>query len=97
MPLRMKKIYDPKFIKENSILIGDSWSEFNENILHKNRFFNKDLNVDLLADLMGFSIIELTPGQIFYRARIVDDFKDVRKEADILIPPKIKLIELKED
>lgn len=91
MPLRMKKIYDPKFIKENSILIGDSWSEFNENILHKNRFFNKDLNVDLLADLMGFSIIELTPGQIFYRARIVDDFKDVRKEADILIPPKNKI------
>ena len=90
MPLRMKKIYDPKFIKDNSILIGDSWLKFKENILHKNRFFNKDLNVKLLADLMGFSITELKPEQLFYRARIVDDFDEVENEDDILIPPEKK-------
>lgn len=91
MPLRMKEIYDPKFIKENSILIGDSWAKFKENILHKNRFFNKDLNMDLLADLMGFSITELKPGQTFYRARIVDDFSEIKTEKDVLIPPKNKI------
>lgn len=91
MPLRMKEIYDLEFIEKNSILIGDSWSKFKENILHKNRFFNKDLNVDLLADLMGFSITELKPGQTFYRARIADDFSEIKTEKDVLIPPENKV------
>lgn len=91
LPLRMKKIYEPRFIKENSILVGDSWENFKENILHKNRFFNKDLNVDLLADLMGFSVARLKPGQVFYRARIVDDFEEIKEEKDILIPPQKKI------
>lgn len=56
--------------------------------MHKNRFFNNDLNVNLLTDLMGFSVIQLEPGNTFYSARIVDDFKDVKEEKDILIPPK---------
>lgn len=91
MPLRMKRIYDPEFVKENSILIGDSWLKFKENILHKNRFFNEDLNVELLADLMGFSITELKPGQTFYRARIIDEFDEVKRATDILIPPEKKI------
>lgn len=89
-PLRMKRIYNTEFIETNSVLIGDSWESFKENILHKNRFFNKDLNVNLLKNLMGLSVSKLDAGQILYRARIVEDFNEIKAQEDLLIPPENK-------
>lgn len=40
---------------------------------------------------MGFSITELESGQTFYRARIIDDFSEIKTEKDVLIPPKSKV------
>lgn len=89
-PVQMTQLKDKTFIVGNSILNGQSWSEFKESLLHKNRFFNK-INEKLFSDILSWAKIRLLPEEKYFRGRIVDDFSEVTEVKDMLIPPFKKL------
>lgn len=87
-PLVIPDLYNNQFKEDYSIIKNKDWNSFKENILHGNRFFNSDLDKELLTNIMKYSVEELQKNSLLFRARIVDSFDDIREEKDMLIPPK---------
>ena len=50
--LVMTQLQDRKFQKENSIFKENGWKEFKEVLLHKNRFFNTEVETELLKSCL---------------------------------------------
>ncbi len=49
------------------------WYSFKEAVFYENRFFVKHELLDILAEYMLQHVYEVQDGQIYYRARIIDD------------------------
>ena len=49
------------------------WYEFKDAIFYENRFFVKHQLLDILSQYMKENTLNVKPGQIYYRARIIDD------------------------
>lgn len=49
------------------------WYAFKDAVFYKERFFVKHQLLDILSKYMSENVIEIPFGQIFFRARIIDD------------------------
>lgn len=49
------------------------WYDFKANVFFENRYFVKHELLDMLAEYISGKILEVQPGRIYYRARIIDD------------------------
>lgn len=49
------------------------WYEFKDAIFYENRFFVRHQLLDILSRYMEKNTLNIKPGQIYYRARIIDD------------------------
>lgn len=49
------------------------WYAFKNTIIYENRFFVKHQLLDILEEYMANNIINIESGEIYYRARIIDD------------------------
>lgn len=73
--MRVDKEIREKFFDENdeSFEARKLWYSFKEVIFNENRFFVKHQLLEILKDYMSNNILKVDPGQIYYRARIIDD------------------------
>lgn len=58
-----------KYLTENSVLKGKTWSEFVDYIKHENRFHSNHVNYEVLKDYLSSISLKLE-ADTFYRARI---------------------------
>ena len=49
------------------------WYKFKDAIFYENRFFVRHQLLDILSQYMKENTLNIKPGQIYYRARIIDD------------------------
>ena len=49
------------------------WYSFKETVFYKNRFFLRHKLLDILSEYIDNNILKIESGQIYYRARIIDD------------------------
>lgn len=66
-------LYRDMFECDNHYEARKLWNDFVDNVLYKNRFFVKHPLLDILTEYIKENIIEIESGQIFWRARIIDD------------------------
>lgn len=66
-----------------------SWSEFEEEVLHKNRFFCNHEILDKIKKISEQQYEILSPDTVLYRARIISD-KEIHEDANRILGDKIK-------
>lgn len=73
--MRVDKDIQEKFFNENdeSFEARKLWYSFKEAIFYENRFFVKHQLLDILGNYISNHILNIESGQIYYRARIIDD------------------------
>lgn len=49
------------------------WYSFKESVFYKNRFFLRHKLLDILSGYIDANVLNIESGQIYYRARIIDD------------------------
>ena len=72
------------YLQENSVLKGNSWSDFVRYIKHENRFHSNHINYEVLKDYLS-KLTTTVEEEAFYRARISND-KELEIE-DMDAPP----------
>lgn len=83
------ELNDPNFIKEKSILGTHSWDQFCNDIKYKSRFFTDYLRKEHLLSFLQSLKTLIPKGEIFYRARIINDEDSALiTEKEMLIPPR---------
>ena len=58
---------------ETSFEARKLWYAFKDSIFYENRFFVRHQLLDILSQYMEKNTLNIKPGQIYYRARIIDD------------------------
>lgn len=73
--MRVDREIQEKFLNENdeSFEARKLWYSFKEAIFYENRFFVKHQLLDILRNYISNNILNIESGQIYYRARIIDD------------------------
>lgn len=73
--MRVDREIKEKYINESDARFEARklWYAFKETIFNKNRFFVKHYLLDILAEYMSNNILNVKVGQVYYRARIIDD------------------------
>lgn len=69
-PVGISELYDREYILSHSLLKGNSWNEFTENLKTVNRFHTNYINLDILEKFCSYIRKSYEKGTIFYRGRI---------------------------
>ncbi|MFP8782588.1 RES family NAD+ phosphorylase [Planococcus plakortidis] len=80
------KLFDAEFKEEYSILKNFDWTQFTEEIKHKNRFHVKSFNTQRFLEIIEAATRSFKKGEIFYRARISNG-RDTPFPIDEMGPP----------
>nr|WP_278846534.1 RES family NAD+ phosphorylase [Limosilactobacillus mucosae] len=86
-PLIPSDFLKKSFFVEKNLITNESWESFKNSLIHKNRFFSKGINTELLLQIFDVASFSIKKGSEFYRARIVSSFDNVKESKDMLIPP----------
>ena len=61
----IRKMYDPEFKENHSILRNSTWSQFTEEIKHRNRFHIESFNAEIFRKLIGYASTTYEKGMFF--------------------------------
>lgn len=86
-PIGVPEKYDISCLKEHSILNGNKWSDFVENIKYNNRFHTQMLNTEKLSTYLSYLRKDYKKGKVMFRGRLCN--RDALfKPKDMGAPPK---------
>ena len=74
------KMYDESYMEENTIMGKYSWEYFKRVLRDENRFHNRFINLNVLANILRETEIEISEKGKFYRARVSDEKGYPKKE-----------------
>lgn len=69
-PVGIPELYDRDYILAHSLLKGNSWESFTENLKSVNRFHTNYINLDILETFCSYIRKSYEKGTLFYRGRI---------------------------
>jgi len=69
-PVGIPQMHDQKYLEDFSILRGNTWAKFKEEVKYQNRYFTNYFNVEIVEKILSFLIETIYPDRVFFRARI---------------------------
>ena len=88
-PVWIEGLCREEYLNQYSILGTKKWAEFVKEIKTKNRFHTNIINKEILKKILEVCFKEYEAGEVFYRARIWTEGKEILKE-DMGAPPPNK-------
>lgn len=87
-PVGVPEKYDEEYLKEHSILRGNTWGNFVECIKHDNRFHTQMINTKILSTYLSYLRKDYPKGKIMFRGRLCRDDNGFFKPSEMGAPPK---------
>lgn len=69
-PIGITELFEPKYIKEHSVLKTNCWENFVSELINVNRFHTNHINLELFDKICSYARKKYKKGTVFYRGRI---------------------------